>query len=205
MRPLSWGEPAERSPARSEAIIVPSIRELLNAFEDPESRSEILARIRAGDPELEKSWGAVTRMFQGLGEKAGAVRPALRDAVLGMFDSTAESARQLLLAARVPAPATALRGSPHTRFHELFEVDGHEIDLAWMDDEMLVGQVVPPDPAASMRGGACVLYGGTAPRQVALEEMGEFEIAAVSPGSYELAIETSDRLVVVPELELVAR
>ena len=185
--------------------IVPSIRQLLDAFEDPAERARILERIRSGDSELGKSWDAVTRMFEGLGRAASDIRPATREAVFNMLNTAQDSARSILLASRAPAPATSLRGSPHTRFHELFEIDGHEIDVAWMDDEMLVGQVVPPGIDDSLVGGACVLYGGDVPRQAALEEMGEFEISAVAPGSYELAIETRERLVIIPELELVSR
>ena len=201
-------------PWATEAVIVPSIRDILNAFEDPASQPELLERLRAGDPGLAKNWDVVKSMFGGLSSPSRTdatrdatheVRPGLRDMALRIFDATAETTRQLLLPTRVPEVATALRGSPHTRFHELFEIDGHEIDLAWMDDEMLVGQLATPDSGSGILGGACILYGGEAPRQVALEPMGEFEIPAVRPGAYELAIETRERLFVIPQIELTPR
>ena len=180
---------------------MPSIRDILIAFEKPEARAKLIEELRNGDPEQVRNWDIVRRMFGGLSrESANEVRPSLREMALQLFDASDGSSRKTLVAAQVPQAATALRGAPQAPFHELFEVDGHEIDLSWTDDEMLVGQVMLSEGEGSLDGGACVLYGLDALRQVPIESFGEFEIGAVAPGTYELAIEIPDQLLLVPEL-----
>ena len=164
-----------------------------------------MERLHSGDPEVVKNWTVLKRMFEGLSSgRSEQVRPELRDVALQLFNATAESARQLLFAERVPEVATGLRGASSEGFRELYEFGDHEVDLAWMEDEVLVGQLMVPEIEAGIVGGACILYGGEVPRQVALEPMGEFEMESVAPGSYELAIETRDHLLVIPELEFPA-
>lgn len=157
-------------------------------------------RIRGGDPEELRNWEIVKRMFGGLiPEQIADVRSNLRDFALELFDAKEGFQRKLLVAAQMPAATTTLRGGTKSPFHELFEVDGHEIDLSWNEDELLIGQLLVSEEE-EFAGGACVLYGDEAPRQVEIESLGEFEIPGVRAGSYELALETEQKLLLVPEL-----
>ena len=179
-----------------------SIRDILIAFENPKARAKLIEELRTGGPDQVRNWDIVRRMFGGLSpSSADEVHPSLSEMALQLFDAGGAAIRKTLVAAQVPLAATALRGAQQAPFHELFEVEGHEIDLSWTDDEMLVGQVMVSEGESAFDGGACVLYGAEAPRQVAIESFGEFELSAVSPGSYELAIEIPDRLLLVPDLE----
>ncbi len=133
-----------------------------------------------------------------------AIRPELRDAALRIAETASGPSRRAALAEHVPAPVIPFRGAPTTTFHELYRVDRHEIDVAWLDDGSLVGQVTA-DSGDPIADGVSILYGGDEPRQVALDATGEFELEGVGPGTYELAIETPDLLLVVPRLDLVRR
>ena len=100
-------------------------------------------------------------------------------------------------------PAMALRGEGPADRHLLFEAGPFEVDLALLDSGALVGQVAAEAGDSELfANGFCVLHGQGKPRETRLDVNGDFHFAGVSPGHYNLVLESPAVRVLVPQVDL---
>jgi hypothetical protein len=97
----------------------------------------------------------------------------------------------------------ALRGEGPAQRHLLFEAGPFEVDLALIDSGALVGQVhaAAGDPQ-ELEDGVCVLYSDDDTREAPLDADGDFHFTSVSPGAYDIVLETPTVRLLFPEVDL---
>jgi len=147
--------------------------------------------------------GQALELVTGTGD-GNPIPDQLRDALLSIpAQSSSARVKEIIVDAEPePDAGVFIRGAAAAMpCQRLYEVGDHDIDLSLADGGLLQGQVLPlaeEVSAASFKGAYCLLYDGSEVRSVALEEGGEFELADVSSGPYDLVIES-------PGLRLVLR
>jgi hypothetical protein len=124
--------------------------------------------------------------------------PLRRLAAMLRFDSWA-----------APAVATGMRSLPSDVRHLLYATTGHDVDLriAPIDGRFaLAGQVLGPDEAAgslelARRADVCA---GDPPAPVVaeLDDLGEFRLDGVSPGTYRLTLRMGGDEIVLPPIDV---
>ena len=102
-----------------------------------------------------------------------------------------------------PAQAFGVRSGQAASRQLLFEAEESDLDLRLLpqgDEWVIAGQVLGP----SCAGGQVELKGETASASAELNDLCEFTLAPVPPGSYTLRLRLGDVEVEVPQLELKA-
>jgi hypothetical protein len=131
----------------------------------------------------------------GWGELASQAVAALRQQVAATlkFDSWAG------------APlAAGLRGLRSDTRQLLFSAEGRDVDLritASGERFAMAGQVLGPDEAGSVELSP-VASPTDAPRVAALDRMGEFHLADLAPGRYQLTLHAGDTDIVLPAIQV---
>lgn len=104
--------------------------------------------------------------------------------------------------------AAGLRGMRSDTRQLLFSAEGRDVDLritATGEHFALAGQVLGPDESGSVEltaVGGFGTAGEAAPRQAALDEMGEFHLADLAPGRYQLVLRAGDKDIVLPAIQV---
>jgi hypothetical protein len=102
--------------------------------------------------------------------------------------------------------AAGLRSTSSATRQLVFSADGRDVDLRIVPAGMqftLSGQVLGPDETGTVMLVPEVTAGDPgAARQVPLDALGEFHLAEVQPGRYQLALQLADQDVVLPAFDV---
>jgi hypothetical protein len=150
---------------------------------------------------------------------AGAASGVASGAVLGVVAAARTALAQIAAVLSfdswaVPAVAVGMRSLRSPTRHLLFSAQGRDIDLRISPSPVgsseasnafvMAGQVLGPDESGSVQLTA-LQAGATGARQTlltALDEMGEFRIEGLAPGSYALTLQVGDDAIVLPPLQV---
>lgn len=192
----------------------PSFEDLVEARLSPDSRPEVLTHLGGGCANCVQRLKVVeiavsalrAEPFPAVPERLHRLaleipdrvrRGPLREALAGVVEFVGE----LVFDSRAARPALALRGEHVAERHLLYRAGPFEIDVALLEDDALVGQVLHAD-ADLGDDAACVLCGEDRVLQSSVEPNGDFHFDAVPPGRYMLMFESGELRVVVPEVDL---
>jgi hypothetical protein len=198
----------------------PSLEEILLALAQGELPEDLSARIRASGEagltrlrtarrlEAASRFGPLPQVPKHLHDLALQARkhatpePTARPLARAL-GSAREWLAEFLMDSAQGRPAAVLRGEGR---HLLYRVGDFEIDLAWLDRGVLVGQDLPRgEQTSDLHGAMCVLCGETGVAQTPLESNGDFHFEGVGQDRYDLLVESEAVRLLVTDLELGGR
>ncbi len=164
----------------------------------------MLSALQAGPlPEVPPHLSLAARQVpESLVAKADAPPSSLRARLTELADHVLG---RLVFDSARPTPALALRGPGPAARHLLYRFDdaGYELDLALIDPDTIVGQVLDTsaEPSA-LEDAVCVLVGDDGLRQAAVGRHGDFRFEGVGHRPTALLLETGTGRFVLEDLGL---
>ena len=186
-----------------------TFEELLAASEGPELPAEIRRHVSDEPCQIcARRLGLVRQLLENL-PSLGLESPPPRVVSAALKTPVrTRGASPLILEALLPASSSvpAFRsGSSATARRRLYRSGPYELDLALEVDGTLLGELIH-DAEEQQRTlqGECTLYGDRAVEHADLDAAGFFRFRSVRPGTHVLVIESSEALLVVPDMEIPA-
>ena len=165
----------------------------------------------ADDPQDTPPDEEFARIVRRVAHRAATPLPAEDDSP-GLWDAARTALRRVAAAlsfdSRAVAPeASGMRARGSDTRHLLFSAKGRDVDLRIApsaDAYTLSGQVLGPDERGSVHLATCLRGAARSqPWQAAtLDDLGEFHIDALVPGTYELTLQLGGDEIVLPPIDV---